>query len=761
MPTIVEREIGSNTLTIETGKLASLAHGAVTVQYGETIILATAVMSDKPRAADIDFLPLTVDFEERLYSAGKIPGSFFRREGRPGQEAILSARLTDRSIRPLFPKGLHNDIQITITVLSADQENPADMLGMVGTSAALSISQLPFDGPIGACRLAYIDGRYSIYPTYQESSDSQLSMIVSSTRDAIIMVEAGSNEVSEEIVLEGIRRAHQANLETIDLIDQLTGLVGKPKVPVQTDNQTAEQLPSQIQDVLQGRLAAMLDDSLDKTARDVREKQLEAEVAEKLADQYPRDQISTAFDQVLKEEVRQRILNQGIRPDGRTLTEIRPVSCEVGILPRTHGSGLFNRGETQVLSTVTLASVALKQKLDTVGPEDTKRFMHHYNFPSFSTGEARRVGSPGRREIGHGALAERAILPALPSEEEFPYAIRVVSEVLSSNGSTSMGSVCGASLALMDAGVPIKTTVSGIAMGLITGEDGRYAILSDIQGMEDFLGDMDFKVAGTAQGINALQMDIKVGGLTQDILEQALEQARIGRLHILAKMNEVIDKPRNQMSAYAPKMLRFTIPVAKIGALIGPGGRIIRAIIEETGTSIDVQDDGSVTIGGVDSGAMEQARAKVDALTRDLVVGDIFTGKVTRITNFGVFVELVPGRDGLLRNGEMGDLEEDDVKMGQEVTVVLHEIDPQGRINLSRRALFGDNGSPAAGPRPAPQRATSDRGRPSGGFGGGRSGGPGDRGPRPGGPPGGPRNEGPRRDSGGGRFLGGSGPRNQ
>ncbi|MCH7571552.1 MAG: polyribonucleotide nucleotidyltransferase, partial [Planctomycetes bacterium] len=359
------------------------------------------------------------------------------------------------------------------------------------------------------------------------------------------------------------------------------------------------------------------------------------------------DEISAGFDRALKEEVRQRILNQGIRPDGRTLTEIRPVSCEVGILPRTHGSGLFNRGETQVLSTVTLASVALKQKLDTVGPEDTKRFMFHYNFPSFSTGEARRVGSPGRREIGHGALAERAILPALPSEEDFPYAIRVVSEVLSSNGSTSMGSVCSASMALMDAGVPLKTTISGIAMGLITGDDGRYAILSDIQGMEDFLGDMDFKVAGTAQGINALQMDIKVGGLTQEILEQALEQARIGRLHILAKMNEVIDQPRSQMSAYAPKMLRFKIPVEKIGALIGPGGRIIRAIIEETGTSIDVQDDGSVTIGGVDSGDMERARARVDSLTRELVVGDIFTGKVTRITNFGVFVELVPGRDGL------------------------------------------------------------------------------------------------------------------
>ena len=769
MPTTVERTIGSHTLTIETGKLAGLAHGAVTVQYGETIILATAVMSDKPRAADIDFLPLTVDFEERLYAAGKIPGSFFRREGRPGQDAILAARFTDRSIRPLFPKSIHNDIQITITVLSADQENPADMLGMVGASAALSISQIPFDGPIGACRLAYNDGQYSILPTYQESSDSQLSMVVTSTRDAIIMVEAGSNEVSEEVVLEGIRRAHQANMETIDLIDQLTRSVGKAKESFPPPDQSGGELAAQIQDVLQGRLSVLLEDSLDKTARDVRENQLAAEVAERLADKYTSDEISAAFDRALKEEVRQRILNQGIRPDGRTLTEIRPVSCEVGVLPRTHGSGLFNRGETQVLSIVTLGSVALKQRLDTVGPEDTKRFMHHYNFPSFSTGEARRVGSPGRREIGHGALAERAILPALPSEEEFPYAIRVVSEVLSSNGSTSMGSVCGASLALMDAGVPLKKTVSGIAMGLITGEDGRYAILSDIQGMEDFLGDMDFKVAGTAEGINALQMDIKVGGLTQEILEQALEQARIGRLHILAKMNEVIDEPRSQMSDYAPKMLRFKIPVEKIGALIGPGGRIIRAIIEETGTSIDVQDDGSVTIGGVDSGDMERARAKVDSLTRELLVGDIFTGKVTRITNFGVFVELVPGRDGLLRNGEMGDLEEDDVKMGQEVTVVLHEIDPQGRINLSRRALFGDNGGAAAGPRPAPQRAASDRGgRPGGGFGGGRSG-PGDRGRRPGGPPGGqggppggqggPRNEGPRRDSGGGRFTGGNGPR--
>ena len=751
MPTTVERSIGRETLTLETGKLAGQAHGAVTVRYGDTIVLATAVMSEKPRAADIDFLPLTVDFEERLYSAGKIPGSFFRREGRPGQEAILSARLTDRSIRPLFPKSLHNDIQITLTVLSADQEHPPDVLGMVGTSAALSISQIPFSGPIGACRLSYKDGEFTINPTYQESEDSQLSLIVASNSEAIMMVEAGSDEVSEEIILEAIRRAHEANLTTISLIEDLVRQAGKPKAEAPSDGD-AEALDSEIKGILNGRLTALLEENADKGTREAGESQLGSEVAEKLADSYTPAQIAGGFKNVLKEAVRGRILDQGVRPDGRGLDEIRPISCEVAVLPRTHGSGLFTRGQTQVLSIVTLGSMSMKQTLDTVGPYGTKRFMHHYNFPSFSTGEARRVGSPGRREIGHGALAERAILPALPSEDEFPYAIRVVSEVVSSNGSTSMGSVCGTTLALLDAGVPLKENVAGIAMGLVTTQDGRYAILSDIQGVEDFLGDMDFKVAGTANGVNALQMDIKTKGLTPEILSQALEQARVGRMHILGKMNEAIDTPRTEMSPYAPKMLRFKIPVDKIGALIGPGGRVIRAIIEETGCSVDVQDDGSVTIGGTDAAMMELARSKADSLTRELVVGDIFTGKVTRLTSFGTFVELVAGREGLVRSGDMGDMEEE-VKIGQEITVMIQEIDSQGRLNLSRRALFGGDGAPA--PAPAPRMNSrppfQERdGRRSGGYSGGRRGGPGDRGRRPGGPGGGPRTGGGDR-----RFLGG------
>ena len=759
MPVTIERAIGKETLVIETGKLALQAHGSVTVRYGDTIILATAVMADKPRAAEMDFLPLTVDFEERLYSAGKIPGSFFRREGRPGQEATLSARLTDRAIRPLFPKGLYNDIQITITVLSADQEHPAEVLGMVGASAALSMSQIPFGGPIWASRVSYKDGEYTVSPTYQEIADSQLSMIVASTADAIMMVEAGSDEVPEEIILECISRAHEANLASIGMIEDLTNQAGKPKETISVDYELAEAVDRAIKSILNGRLAASLNDNAEKIVREEAEARLEGEVAEKLAEQYSPAQVAAGFKNVLKEEVRRRILVQGIRPDGRTLTEIRPISCEVGVLPRTHGSGLFTRGLTQVLSTVTLASMSMKQTLDTVGPEGTKRFMHHYNFPSFSTGEARRVSSPGRREIGHGALAERAILPALPSEEEFPYAIRVVSEVISSNGSTSMGSVCGTTLALMDAGVPLKETVAGIAMGLVTGENGQSAILSDIQGVEDFLGDMDFKVAGTAKGVNALQMDIKLKGLDPDILSQALEQARVGRLHILEKMTQVIDQPRDRMSPYAPKMMRLKIPVEKIGALIGPGGRIIRSIIEETGTSIDVQDDGSVTIGGVDSDMMEVARSKVDGLTRELAVGDIFTGKVVRLTSFGAFVELVPGRDGLVRSEDMGDVDEE-IKMGQEITVMIKEIDAQGRVNLSRRALFGgEEGQPTT---PRPDSRPQDRPRP-GGFSGGR-GGTGDRGRRPGGPGGGPRSNSPGGNRPGGpdrRFLGGNRPGNR
>ena len=757
MPIIVERTIGQDKITLETGRLALQAHGAILITQGETVVLATAVMSDRPRAADIDFLPLTVDYEERLYSAGKIPGSFFRREGRPGQEATLAARLTDRSIRPLFPKTLHNDVQITITVLSADQEHPPELLGMIGASAALSISQIPFAGPIGASRVAYKDGQFTVHPTFEQIAESKLNLVVASTSDAIMMVESGSDEVSEEVVLEGIQRAHAANLLAIDLIEELTGQVGKPKVEFPDDTEEADAIDRQIKGILNGRLAALLDQNTDKVVREEGESKLKQEVAEQLAEQYAPNQISAGFKNVLKEVVRGRVLEHGIRPDGRGLTEIRPISCEVGVLPRTHGSGLFTRGLTQILSTATLGSMSMTQKLDSVGPDSTKRFMHHYNFPSFSTGEARRVGSPSRRDIGHGALAERAIMPALPDEEEFPYAIRVVSEAISSNGSTSMGSVCGTTLALLDAGVPMKKNVAGIAMGLITGEDGKFAVLSDIQGVEDFLGDMDFKVAGTADGINALQMDIKLKGLNDDILRQALEQARIGRLHILGKMNEVISEPRSQMSPYAPKMMRLKIPVEKIGALIGPGGRIIRAIIEETGTSIDVQDDGSVTIGGVDAAMMERARSKVDSLTRELAVGDIFTGHVTRITSFGAFVELVPGREGLVRSGEMGDLEEE-VKVGQEMTVMLQEIDFQGRLNLSRRALFGGDDRPAPQPRPDSRPSSFDRGRGrSGGFSGGR-GGPGGGGRRPGGPGGGPRFGGPRPGGSDRRFFGGNRP---
>ena len=739
MPITLERAIGREKLIIETGKLAGQAHGSVTVRYGDSIVLVTAVMSENPRSAEMDFLPLTVDFEERLYSAGKIPGSFFRREGRPGQEGILTSRLIDRSIRPLFPKGLYNDIQITVTVLSADPEHPQDILAMVGASAALSMSKISFAGPVGSSRVAFKDGEYIVNPTYQETKDSQLSLVLSSTPDAIMMIEAGSEEVSEETILECIRRANDANQETIGMINELVSRAGNTKVEVKVDTDDAQQLDTRIKSIVDGRLASLLEGNPDKIVLEEAENRIEGEVLEQLGEDFTSQKIKEGFKSVLKYEVRRRILEQGIRPDGRTTAEIRPISCEVGLLPRTHGTGLFTRGITQVLSIVTLGSLSMKQVLDTVGPDDKKRFMHHYNFPSFSTGEARRVSSPGRREIGHGALAERAVLPVLPSEEDFPYTIRVVSEVLSSNGSTSMASVCGTILALMDAGVPIKKSVAGIAMGLVVGENGQQAILSDIQGVEDFLGDMDFKVAGSADGVNALQMDVKIKGLTVDMLGQALEQARVGRLHILDKMNEVMTESRDDVSEFAPKMVRLKIPVEKIGALIGPGGRIIRGISEETGTSIDVQDDGSVTIGGSDGAMLQQARAKVDSLTRELQVGDIFTGKIVRLTSFGVFVELLPGRDGLVRSGDLGDIE-NEAEVGQEITVMIQEIDSQGRINLSRRALFGDDGSPITPPPRQPvQSGGFDRGpsRP-GGFGGGR--GPQDRNRRPGGPggPGGP-----------------------
>ncbi len=714
-PFAIEGEIGGHPIALETGRWAQQAHGSVTITCGETILLATAVMSEQAREG-IDFLPLTVEFEERLYAVGKIPGSFFRREGRPGTEAILSARLTDRSIRPLFPKGLHNEIQVIITVLSVDENHPPETLGMVAASAALSISRIPFDGPIGACRVTWDGDNYQINPSFKVANSALLNMVVASNRQAIMMVESGSVEVSEEIILEGIRLAHESNVRTIDLIDRLVAERGIEKTEVLFDYESAEKRQNKVDALVNGRIAEILEQNSFKSERDAGLDAVETDVTAQLADDYSAAEIAESFKNLVKKEVRGRILDKNVRPDGRRTDEVRPITCSVGELPRAHGSGLFTRGQTQVLSVATLASLSMKQTLDTVGPDNTKQFMHHYNFPPYSVGEARRVGSPGRREIGHGALAERAIMAAMPSEEEFPYTVRVVSEVLASNGSTSMGSVCGSSMALMDAGVPLVAPVAGIAMGLITdGASDAYAVLSDIQGIEDFLGDMDFKVAGTERGINALQMDVKIDGLTQELLSQALEQARVGRLHILDRMAEAISEPRAQMSRYAPKLVRMQIPVEKIGALIGPGGRVIRSIQEETGCGIDVADDGAVIISSNDQSMIELARSRVDGLTRDPEVGDIITGKITRTTNFGVFVELTPGgKDGLVRNEDLGDLAYENVDIGQEITVMIHEIDHMGRINLSRRALMGD-AEPPAGLSARSSQGERDRG-PRGGF---------------------------------------------
>ena len=522
--TTISREIAGKTISIETGKLAGLADAAVTVTCGETVVLATAVMNKTPRE-DVDFLPLTVDYEEKLYAAGKIPGSFFRREGRPTSESILSARLTDRSIRPLFPKNLHNEIQIVLTVMSADQENPPEILAMIGGFACLTISQIPFDGPIAASRVGYQDGEFTINPTFKEMDSNQLNMIVSSTKEAVVMVEAGCDEVTETVILEGFKKAQEANSEIIDMIDELRGLVGKEKYEVAPGDPEALKQEEEISNLISEELTQILDKFPTRLSSEQSLDELKDEVVNSLSSKYPASELSGAYRNVLKQKIRDRILQEGVRPDGRKVDEIRPISSEVNLLPRVHGSALFTRGQTQVMSIATLGSLTLKQTIDGVSPDDTKRYMHHYNFPGYSVGEAKRAMSPGRREIGHGALAERAIMACLPTEEEFPYAIRVVSEVLSSNGSTSMASVCGSSMSLMHAGVPMKAPVAGIAMGLISDPKG-HAVLSDIQGLEDFLGDMDFKVAGTEKGITALQMDMKITGLPVAVISDAIKKAR-------------------------------------------------------------------------------------------------------------------------------------------------------------------------------------------------------------------------------------------
>jgi polyribonucleotide nucleotidyltransferase len=688
-PSSFESEVGGRRLVIETGKLAGQASGAVTARYGDTVVLVTACTSEQPREGT-DFLPLTVDYEERLYAAGKIPGGFIRREGRPSQEATLASRLTDRPIRPLLPKAWRNDIQLIITVLSADQENDPDILAVIGGSAALSISPVPFEGPVSAVHVGYINGELVLNPTLAQLEESQLDLVVASTKEAIVMIEAGAKEAPEDIVLKGIEFGHQANQPIIQLQEQLQKAVGQPKLETPVDELKPEVLAA-ISPLADEKLAQALGQP-EKSQREHELAELKKELVEKLGESFPEADISAALDSKIRVAIRSDLLDKSKRIDGRGLADVRPVSCEVGLLPRTHGSALFTRGQTQVLTITTLGSVGKEQMLDGLGIEESKRFIHHYNFPPFSSGETKRIGSPGRREIGHGALVERAIEPVLPKAEDFPYTIRLVSEVLSSSGSTSMASVCAASLSLMDAGIPTKAAVAGIAMGLVTGDDGRYVILTDIQGIEDNYGDMDFKVAGTAKGITALQMDTKLKGISLEVVNKTLPQARQARLFILEKMEQTISASRPELSKYAPRMYKITIDPAKIGAVIGTGGRTIRSIIEETKTTIDVDNDGTVIIGATNEEAAKKAIDIIESLTKEIEVGAVYTGKVTRILNFGAMVEIAPGKEGLVHISELADYRvakvEDEVKIGDEVTVKVIGIDDLGRVNLSRRAVF-------------------------------------------------------------------------
>lgn len=690
MPETFRTTLAGRSLSVEVGHMAKQANGAALVRYGDTVVLVTACCSDEPREG-IDFFPLTVDYEERLYAAGKIPGGFIKREGRPSEKAVLSARLIDRPIRPLFPKGFHNDVQVIALVLSVDQDNSPEIAAMLGTSVALSISDIPFDGPIAGVIVGLVDDNFILNPTVQQAEVSKLHLTVAGKTNAIMMVEAGAKEVDEETMLQALAFGQQAINELVTFQEEIVAKVGRPKRDL-----SLYQIDPSLEEKVRALAISPIKDALtfpEKQARDSKLKEVKKAILETLVEDYPdqaRD-ISEIIQGLIKEEVRRMVLEDGIRPDGRALDEVRPITVEVGLLPRVHGSGLFTRGQTQVLTNLTLGAVSDEQILDGLGVEESKRFMHHYNFPPFSVGETRPMRSPGRREIGHGALAERALEPMIPDEIEFPYTIRLVSEVLESNGSTSMASVCGSTLALMDGGVPIKAPVAGVAMGLIKGEN-KVAVLTDIQGLEDANGDMDFKVAGTTNGINALQMDIKVDGITIDILRQALAQAKLGRLFILDKMLAVISEPRSEISPYAPRMLTIEIDPDKIRDVIGPGGKTIRKIIDETGVQIDIEDDGRVFITALDEKAAQKAANKIDLLTKDVEVGGIYLGKVTRLMNFGAFVEILPGKEGLVHISQLAldrvGKVEDVVSIGDEIMVKVTDIDRQGRINLSRKEVL-------------------------------------------------------------------------
>ncbi len=683
-------EVAGRRLSIETGRVAEQANGAVILRQGDSVVLSTAVMSKDPREG-VDFFPLTCDYEEKLYAAGKIPGAFMRREGRPSETAILASRLTDRPLRPLFPDGFRLDIQVVSTVLSVDQENDPTILSINGASTALVISDIPWAGPVGAVKMGLLDGKLVVNPPMSRMADSDLDLTVAGTSDAILMVEAGAKGVTEATVVEALAMAHEAIKQLCAAQNELQKEIGKPK-----REYTPPSYPQQVVEVVSEYLALRLDKAAfgsDKAARESSTEELRKKTIAELGERFPDhvDILGKLFDKQLKDRVRERIVDEGVRLDGRGLKDVREITVEVGVLPRTHGSGLFTRGQTQALTIATLGSMSDQQKLDGLSLEEFKRYMHHYNFPPFSVGEARPLRGPGRREIGHGALAERALLAVIPSVDEWPYTMRLVSEILSSNGSTSMASVCGSTLALMDAGVPIKAPVAGIAMGLVTRE-GKFAVLTDIQGVEDNLGDMDFKVAGTKDGITALQMDIKIKGLTHDILAQALEQAREARLFVLDKMLAVLPRPRTELSAYAPRITTIQINPDRIRDIIGPGGKMIRKITEETGAQIDVEDDGRVFIAAVDQEGGQRAIDWIKGLTDEVEVGRIYKGKVVRIMPFGAFVEVIPNQDGLVHISKLTDHRVERVEevcnVGDEIVVKAVEIDSQGRLNLSRQAAI-------------------------------------------------------------------------
>ena len=713
--------VGGRPVTFESGKLAHQAGGSVTVRLGDSIVFAAATMSAQPRDA-ADFFPLTVEYEERLYAGGRIPGSYFRREGRPGEDAILVARLTDRPIRPLFNKDIRNEVQVIMFSLSADPENPLDILAVNAASAALMISDIPWAGPVGAVRVARVDGQFIVNPTFQQMEVSDLDLRIAGTSDAILMVECGAIEIPEDVMVEALMLGHQSIQSLVELQKQMAAELGKPKREVPTFPLDASML-EKVTQMSSARIHENLDAPHDKAGLSQAMQALEEEIIASIAgeDETLVPAVKQAFEEAYKQVVRSRIVESGKRPDGRTPTEIRPIWCEVNISPRAHGSGLFTRGETQVLTLATLGTPKEAQELDNLSPNDSKRYIHHYNFPPYSTGEVKMLRGSSRREIGHGALAERALIPVIPPEDEFPYTLRLVSEVLASNGSSSMASVCGSTLALMDCGVPIKAPVTGVAMGLVK-EGDRYTILTDIQGLEDHLGDMDFKVAGTTSGITALQMDIKIKGITAEIMSKALAQAREARLFIMDKLLEVIPAPRPEMKPHAPRITILKVPVDKIGAIIGPGGKIIRGIQEETGVKIDIDDDGTVYIAAVDGVAEAKAREKIESLVEIPQIGRIYTGKVVRIAEFGAFVEILPGTDGLVHisqlDSERVNKVEDVVSMGDEISVMITGIDDAGKIRLSRQAVLEGWSVEEA-------QAHDRGGRPSGG--GSRPGGSGGR----------------------------------